>query len=359
MKESNIFLDAIDLKPDVHQIVKDEGVSSKELIDTINMPNLEIPDFDGNPKDYHSFIAMFDKMVGKSNKPNKAKLTRLIQFTIDDAHKAIRPCLLMDENVGYANAREILHERFGDTHLVTQKLINDLRDNMPIKTAHDLQEFDDELKNCAMVLSQMGKIHEVQSQMYIVQIAERLQPYIRNRWKRKAMEIKNETKRYPKFEEFVEFVHIQTAQETDPVYGKAFVKSATKDVKKKSSAFSSNANQNSRGYKCVICKSEHRLIHCSKFKEMKPADRLHIIVDNKLCHICFYSNHATAECRRMTGCEVPGCNGRHNKFIHVSRQVDSANDNSNVKSPVKVVNANANVSGDVHMPTVAVRINGE
>ena len=56
------------------------------------------------------------------------KLTRLIQYTTGDAHDAIRFCALMEGSVGYKRAREILLERFGNNHLVTERLINSLKD---------------------------------------------------------------------------------------------------------------------------------------------------------------------------------------------------------------------------------------
>ena len=359
------FLEKLDPGPEVdRKPVKnyESTLDSRDLIESLNLPKVAIPEFDGDPKYYHSFIVMFDEMVGRTKQASEVKLTRLLQFTKGEAHKAIRSCVLMDKEIGYNHARDILRERFGNTHLVTQQLISGLIDSKPIKTADELQAFYDELQSCSMILNQMGKIHEVQNQMYILQISERLLPFIRSRWKRRAMEIKKESERYPKFEEFVEFVHDQTIQETDPVYGKVVgKKSASKEVKK-SSAFSSNAahsSQSVKSYKCVLCKGEHRLIHCQKFKDMKPADRLRAVADNKLCHNCFYSNHATADCRKTVGCEVPGCNGRHHKFIHVNQQSYTDGEGASVKPQIKLINANANVSSDVLMPTVAVRVNGE
>ena len=347
----------------------DDSLKSKEILNLLNFPRLEIQKFDGNPIYYHSFVAMFDEVVGCSQESDQTKLTRLLQFTEGKAHDSIMLCADMSDGTGYRQARKILYERYGNTHIVTQRLINELRDGKAVKRPEELETFCDQLRNCAMTLRQLGKIHEVQSQNYILQIIERLQPFIKNRWKRRALEIKKAQDRYPSFDEFVEFVVEQTLQETDPVYGKMTEKRSEKKadgkvsvggLDKKSSTFSMNVSQGSKGYKCVLCKSEHRLFYCQKFREMKPFDRLRVVTDNKLCENCLLSNHATVDCRKPSVCTVPGCGARHTKFIHVDQRVAPGSENSAAKPQVKVVrNANVNTAGDVHMPVVAVKINGE
>lgn len=351
------------------EVKANDNLSSKEIMGLLNYPRLEIPKFSGNPIHYYSFIAMFDEAVSCSKESDKTKLTRLLQFTEGKAHDAIMLCADMSDGTGYEQARKILYERYGNIHLVTQRLINDMRDGKEVRGPEELEAFCDQLRNCCMTLKQMGKIQEVQSHMYISDIVDRLEKFIRNKWRTRVFEVKKKHDRYPTFEEFVEFVVEITWQETDPVYGKMHGKRSNKrsdgkssEVKheKRSSTFSTNVNQGFKSYKCVLCKGEHRLFYCQKFKDMKPPERLRFVTDNKLCENCLFSNHATVDCRKSSVCSVPGCGARHTKFIHVGQRDASGSENLVTKSQVKIVkNANVNTTSDVHMPVVPVKVNGD
>lgn len=104
--------------------VKDSNVFS-DLHTLINLPKVEIKPFDGNPLDYHSFIATFDELVDKVVTDSRAKLTRLLQSTMGNAKEAIKSCILIRGDDGYQQARNILHQRFGNDHLVTERIIRD------------------------------------------------------------------------------------------------------------------------------------------------------------------------------------------------------------------------------------------
>ena len=339
-----------------------KGNSETKLLNALSLPKIELDKFDGNPLYYHSFFATFNETVDKVADDDMIKLTRLIQYTTGDAHNAILSCVLMEGSVGYKHAREILRERFGNNHLVTERLINSLKDGKTVRGPEELQLFCDEVCNCNMTLSQMGKLQEVQSQGYILQIVNRLQQYLRNRWKKRALDIKRDKDRYPRFEEFVEFVKEQTLEATDPVYGKP-PSSGEKDTskgKKASSFASSSGNKVERSafvHTCILCGDAHRLLYCAQFKTMKLADRLKFVNSRKLCENCLLGNHVTANCRKNTVCTVEGCGKRHTRLIHVNNDLKKSSNNE-LGTNVRLLNANVNVNSDIHMPVVPVRVNG-
>jgi len=168
---------------------------------------------------------MFKESV-KGIHDNKAKLNRLIQLTTDKAYDAIKTCALMDGDSGYEQACTTLLQRFGSDHLVCERMIQNIRQGKQLRTPEDLQVLADELNQCFVILKQMDKVHEIESQRCIVEVADRLQNYLRNRWKREAMDIKRNTGRYPCFEQFVKFVCKEAQDATDPVYGNNHSKSA-------------------------------------------------------------------------------------------------------------------------------------
>ena len=80
--------------------------------------------FDGNPMNYYNFVAVFNECVDKQISDCQTKLIRLFQFTTGDAKNAIRACVSTGGSKGYADARAILKNRFGNDHLVCATLLN-------------------------------------------------------------------------------------------------------------------------------------------------------------------------------------------------------------------------------------------
>ena len=351
---------------------KSNNMCQRDIVGLLNLPKIELEPFDGNPLNYHSFMAVFDEVVHNVACDAKVKLTRLLQFTKDKAKEAIKSCILLKGDEGYLQAREILHDRFGNDHLVTERIVHDLRQGKQVKSPDDLRRLADELNNCQKTLSQMGHLSEVDNQPVILVIVSRLQTYLQIRWKRHAMEIKRAKQCYPGFEELVKFVGREADEATDPVYGRiggkssdaAKYKSSQSSTVKTSTSFTSNTSQPATKWKrppCVLCAEDHNLLYCDVFKSKNPVDRLKLVTDNGLCETCLMSNHKTSECRKQYTCTVPGCGKRHSKFIHISQQSsDSSSSSNSVSNNVsKVASAATTVCSDVFLPIVSAVVNNE
>jgi len=358
----------------------DANLKQEELISLINLPKVEIESFNGDPLKFHNFFAIFDEHIHSQRCDSSSKLARLIQYTCGSARDAIRNCSLVGGNEGYCQAREILATRFGDDHLIFDRIVKSIRSSKPVRTGDDLLSLSDELTNCIAIMNKMGKLAEVDNQIFIVDVANRLPNYIRNRWKRHALEFKEENRSYPGLGEFQKFVKREAINANDPVYGGMGSSGKMSNAKSSNSTFlthvettrTSKRPQWSRQYPCKACGEAHRLFDCSTFREMKPHERLKFVKDCKLCENCLMSNHLVSECRKQTVCSVPGCTQKHTKFIHVdqgketesARKIEARENDANVtNSSVKYANVKAHVSSDmrinVHVPVVSVRANDQ
>ena len=299
-------------------LFSDGPVTRRDILSIANMPKVELEQFDGDPMRFHEFFASFDENVHNVTTDGAMRLSRLQQYCIGDAKKAIRSCTLLGGEAGYQQARRILSSRFGDNHIVAQGVIKGLKSSKLVKSSTELRHFADELSTGHATLESMGKLPQIDTQWNILEIAECLPTYVKNRWKRIAMDFKSDKGDYPRFTDFVQFVAKQAEEATDPVYGTWNVsvsapKSTSMDKKPKSFATGAKPNKVS----CVLCREEHRLFWCPKFKAMKPVDRLKFVNDKKLCHNCLMSNHLVDSCRKPSVCSVPGCGQKHTKFIHI------------------------------------------
>lgn len=199
---------------------------------------------------YHSFMVTFNETVDKTCENEVMKFTRLLQYTSGKAHEAISLCVLMGAK-GYEAARKILKDRFGNNHLVTEYILSIFKEGKPIQTAEQWQEFADQLNNEYLTLKQMGKAIEVDSHS-IVKIVDRFPQYVKNRWRRRAKELKEGEDRYPSFEEFVNFVAKEAREAADPVYGASKIGSnvgANVNMNKKST-FATGLGS----HKCPLCR---------------------------------------------------------------------------------------------------------
>ena len=343
---------------------------NREILNMMNVSNLRIEPYDGDPLLFHSFFAIFDENVDKRIADETAKMTLLLDKTTGDALRTVRPFANM-KNGGYAKAREALAKRFGNPHVIADQVISNLTNGGPIKSAKDLVQLSDDLNGAMNVLGNLGKLREVDTQSSIVTIVNRLQPYLRNKWRRQAMDEKHERDSYPGFEVLVEFVEREAFDAADPIYGLNM--SGRKDCKSKTPKPTSlNTNTSASKGKprvnkpCILCNDSHRLFYCSVFKSMKPSDRLKLVNEKHLCHNCLLDNHATTNCRKTSVCSVPNCGAKHTKFIHVDAQLSTVvpgASNSTFQAEVSnncdKVNENRNEISGVMVPIVPVVVNGE
>jgi hypothetical protein len=336
--------------------------SASDICNLINMQCLEIEPFDGDPLKFHSFFTIFDENMERSVFNGRTKLTKLLSKTSGKANTAIQSCALIGGEKGYEEARKILQSRFGSHHLISDRVVKGLKNGPPVKGASDLMVLADELQNALTILDNLKKLPEVDTQSSIVDIVNRIQPYLRNRWRKLAMDMKRDKDEYPSFREFVQFIRKEADDASDPVYGNHSTQrpvNVTHDVKsRKSSTFvtSSKDNPARKKFPCVLCGELHRLFYCQSFKSMKPVERLKIVKDHKLCENCLLGNHTVENCRKSSVCSVPGCGAKHTKFIHL----EPTSGSREVSSHQVQVAATSDTSGEsFFLPVVPVIVNGK
>jgi len=343
----------------------------QDIISMITLPKVELEPYAGEPLKFHSFFAAFDENVHDVVTDGKMRLSRLLQYTTGKAKDAIRSCSLIGGEAGYLQARQILATRFGDDYIVSEHIAKDLKSGKPVRSPAELRQFADELLSGHATLEKMGQLQQVDNQSCIISIADRLQPYIRNRWKRHAVETKRESSVYPKFKDFVNFISKQADEATDPVYGswnahKNPSKPTASDGKKSSTSFTTSTQPSQHKRRsCVLCGEDHRLFWCARFKAMKPTERLQIVVNHKLCENCLLHNHVANDCRKPSVCSVEGCGLKHTKFIHIDNRSNpktpQTSETSQAQATARVNRADVDRSGGtgVCIPIVPVVVNDQ
>ena len=121
------------------------------------MPEVELQIFSGDPLHYHEFIQTFDHNVDKVCSDGDLKLTRLMQYSAGPAKEAIRGCQLIGGEKGYDQAKKVLEERFGNAHLVAERVMKNLRRGNAVKSSSEIQQLANEMNNSLLVLNKLLK----------------------------------------------------------------------------------------------------------------------------------------------------------------------------------------------------------
>ena len=327
-------------------IIQQGQQQQRQLLNAVQIPKVELMTFDGDPLSYWGFIRMFDNCVEKDTVDSGSKLSCLLQYTSGKARSVIQCCAVMRPEQGYARARQLLEERFGNAFVITETWINKVTNGPVIKPheRHKLQEYADELRSCAETLQAMGNFAEISSQGSLVKIIGRLPFFMQNKWKSKVHHIRKLEQRNPNINDVTAFVLEAAEVANDPVYGGLTDNIAkpdyTRQPLRKSGSFNvytTNAETqelyNAYGSNdyvptCVKCNGAHSLFGCSAFKELKVQDRLNFAFDKKLCYNCLKPGHFSSTCRLTRTCSVPGCNAKHTKFLHPLDGGESSQDKS-------------------------------
>ncbi|XP_068232275.1 uncharacterized protein [Palaemon carinicauda] len=192
--------------------------------------------------------------------------------------------------------------------------------------------------------------------MLIIEVLARFPLYIRNRWKKYAVDVKRSQGEYPNFEGLVSFVEREVEEATDPVYGNIGAKMRDDNSKFRKNSTTSFLTGTFEHPPCLLRSQNHKLVHCDQFKNMKPSERVKLVRGKKLCENCLYSNHLTVYCRNPSVGSVAGCGKKHSKFLHTSL-ANNLQRNVENRSVVKASSTDVIAESQVFMLIVSVLVN--
>ena len=279
------------------------------MIGAMQAPKVELLEFDGDPMAYHAFIRSFEENVEKILVDDGARLARLVQLCKGEAGRAIKCCNLMDPVQGYSRARQLLKQRFGDKHTITELWMKRLNEG---GARVNLQEYSDELLDCYESMKALGALAEMDAQRNLLSLITRLPMHLQNKWQDHVFDLKTKEDRRPTLRDVLTFVQRAAAVVSDPVYGSASMKSKRAEKFTTKVAYTATAD-----VQCPVCNDgDHRVSQCEKFLAMGPSDRLDTALRHQVCFMCLTPGHVTRECTDPVKCHVRGCGQRHAAVLH-------------------------------------------
>ncbi|GFT93088.1 uncharacterized protein TNCV_4400791 [Trichonephila clavipes] len=110
---------------------------SEQQFSSLKLPQLQIPQFDGNILKFSDFFAQFEAAIhNNSNLSDVEKFNYLKSYLIDEAEIAIRGLTLSANN--YTIALNIIKERFGRKDLIIDSHMSKLLHLNPVRKSDDI-----------------------------------------------------------------------------------------------------------------------------------------------------------------------------------------------------------------------------
>uniref|UniRef100_A0A1I7VL35 DUF1758 domain-containing protein n=1 Tax=Loa loa TaxID=7209 RepID=A0A1I7VL35_LOALO len=303
---------------------------------TINLPQLPLPTFSGDPKLWREFWNSFNAAIHLQGIPNIQKLTYLTSCLKGEALEAIRGFDIAPEN--YELIRQVLIDKYGNPATIKKSLYNEF---------YSIQRNDREWKSrveaMEKILRQLEALGEdLEHSSIEVTIESRLPPWILD--KVYQMKTEGETWTISKLRQFL-MVLIQRNEEVNrnqkprqelipkraPHYqkgGETSALSITKQFKSteaRNLQLSNKTKFNKEKRPCIFCNKNHWDNECPNCLTVKQ--RFERLKELKACSNCFRTMHATSDCKqRKRTCFH--CKGQHNTAL-CYKKYGSLNNGSN------------------------------
>lgn len=249
----------------------------------------------------------------------------------------VRSCQHMEPREGYAKARSLLEEKYGQKYKIAMAHVERLVKGPPIKSedADALEGFSILLTSCFNTLKAINHLNKIENPDIMKKIIERLPYKLQERWRDVADNIMSNQKREVTIEDITTFVTSRARSLSNPVFGKLSVPSKDQvskslnqkrkqDTRYKPTSFNvqvashqdkaTETDRRELRRNCVCCGDSHELSDCKNFEKKVYDERLNLVKENYLCFACLKKGHQARNCFRRKPCKE--CYGKHSTLLH-------------------------------------------
>ncbi len=141
-----------------------------------SLPKRDIHIFDGDPLHFHAFMRAFENGVESKSDSSSDCLHFLEQFTRGRPRDLVRSCQHMDPARGYAQAKILLQQNFGDEQRIAAAYIEKALSWAPIKSedVKALQDFSLFLRGCLNAMNEVQYMFEMNMPANMLTVIKKL-----------------------------------------------------------------------------------------------------------------------------------------------------------------------------------------
>ena len=319
-------------KSHTHEIDPCSALAQK-FADQVHLGRIPAPEpgvFSGDPLQYPAWRSAFEILVNLKSIPDPEKLYYLKRYLAGDAKAAVEGHLMFPTSDAYKAAMHLLEDRYGDPFSIADAFRIKL-DNWPKISTRDgtgLRRLSDFLNQCQVAMISNQSLQILNDERENRKILNKLPEWLSHRWVRIVSDWRDQTKTFPPFSKFVQFLAKEAKISCDPsVSLQVLVKGRANELSLKSELGSrmtgrvlatgtqETGKQNSTMKSCQLCnKVGHELNECRTFLAMPFEERRNTVKSKNLCFACLRRGHRSRECRSKSTCKR--CSGPHPTSLH-------------------------------------------
>lgn len=185
------------------------------------LPHREIPIYDGDPLQFNSFMKAFEHCVEAKTYCKGDCLYYLEQYTRGQPRDIVRSCLHMTAEKGYAVAKQLLKEHFGNEFNITAAYMEKVTGWPSVKSedAKALKAYGLLLRECCNAMEELQYLEELNMPANMKILSQKLPYKLKEKWRTKASDIFERTGQRACFPDIVNFIEKQVSLTSDPVFG--------------------------------------------------------------------------------------------------------------------------------------------
>eukprot|EP00063_Salmo_salar_P065884 XP_014040719.1 PREDICTED: uncharacterized protein LOC106593859 [Salmo salar] len=175
------------------------------------LPVREIPMFDGDPLNFRPFMRAFEHGIEDKTSSHQDRLYYLEQYTTGQPKDLVRSCLHMEARRGYAEAKRLLKEHFGNEIKVTTAYMEKAWNWTNIKPddGKGLGGYALYLRGCCNAMQDLQNMEELNLPSNIKLIMSKLPYKLREKWRSTACDILERRHLRAQFSDLVTFMEKQ------------------------------------------------------------------------------------------------------------------------------------------------------
>ncbi len=255
-------------------------------------------------------------MIDRKNIPVSEKIDFLRKYVEGPAKKAIESYFILGSESAYHAAWAILEERYGNPFVIAKAFRDKLNlwPKIGPKDSIELREFTDFLRGCEAAMVEIKSLQVLNDCNKNQKILSKLPDWLALRWNRQVIETEEETKTFPTFSQFVEFLAREAKIAFNPVTSLHALKCT--EVEKEKVV----RNQGTRVKVLAVHSSDkpgHAIHKCWRFTEKNVSERIKFVQMSKLCFGCLKPGHRSKNCDDRSVCET--CKKKHPTCLHEDR----------------------------------------
>ncbi|XP_055522773.1 uncharacterized protein LOC129716955 [Wyeomyia smithii] len=280
--------------PHPHPPATVSEATSASFASVVRLPELKIPEFDGNPANWAGFHDLFLAIIhDHATLSNIQKLHYLRASLKCDAARII--CTLPTDATSYPFAWSMICERYEDKVMLIKQHISALFSTTPVRkeSAEELLDLADEFEKHVKILDSLETKAQHWDSVLVELLFSRMDNHTQRLWENQ----RDKTKR-PTYEDLLKFVHEHSRTLQSLKLSQTAI-SFTEAKPPKARPLVSNSTTE-QTLKCAVCTQNHYLFQCELFRARSPAQRLDLVRRANLCINCLKASHLAKNCN--SGC---------------------------------------------------------